>query len=117
MQTIKFQTKKESKDFFEWFSKKLTKHNNSIFDFGGQQWNFDSLPIITENFVIVTLISPNNVAYFEISRDDSSIKVQLYLEDQISQTGYNSLQHNTIISNVVYRVLEKYSKFEFCKEK
>ena len=50
----------------------MTKHNNSIFDFGGQQWNFDTLPIITENFIIVTLVSPNNVAYFEISRDDDA---------------------------------------------
>lgn len=117
MQTIKFENKKETKKFFEWLSKKLKKHRNDVFNFSEQQWNFDTNPVIAEDLIVVTLVSPNNVMYISVNRDNHIINVQLSLEDQISGFGYNSMQKNLILSNIVYRVLTDYTEFKFCEEK
>lgn len=115
MQTVTFESKEQAKEFFITLGENLKANQNKIFDFCGQQWNFDKTPEVTPNIIGAVLVSENNVLYVTINLSNDTVYADIDLEDNISGFGYSELEKSVLLSNLVYRILEDYTKFMFCK--
>ena len=114
MQQVTFESKEQAKEFFVTLGQNLKDKQNTIFEFGGQQWNFDKTPEVTPNIISAVLVSENNVLYVTANLNNDTVYADIDLEDNISGFGYNQLQKSVLLSNLVYLVLEDYTKFMFC---
>ena len=114
MQTVTFESKEQAKEFFVTLGQNLKDKQNKIFEFGGQQWNFDKTPEVTPNIISAVLVSENNVLYVTANLNNDTVYVDIDLEDNISGFSYNQLQKSVLLSNLVYLVLQDYTKFMFC---
>lgn len=115
MQTVTFESKEQAKEFFITLGENLKANQNKIFEFGGQQWNFDKTPEVTPNIISAVLVSENNVLYVTANLNNDTVYVDIDLEDSISGFSYNQLQKSALLSNLVYLILEDYTQFMFCK--
>lgn len=115
MQTIEFDSKEQAKEFFVILGESLKANQNKIFDFCGQQWNFDKTPEVTPNIINVVLVSENNVLYITSNYEDNLVHVAIDLEDNISGFSYSKLEKAALLSKLVYLILEDYTQFMFCK--
>ena len=115
MQQVTFESKEQAKEFFITLGENLKASQNKIFEFGGQQWNFDKTPEVTPNIINTVLVSENNVLYVTANLNNDTVYVDIDLEDNISGFGYSELEKSVLLSNLVYVVLEDYTKFMFCK--
>ena len=115
MQTVTFESKEQAKEFFSTLGENLKASENKIFEFGGQQWNFDKTPEVTPNIINAVLVSENNVLYVTANLSNDTVYADIDLEDNISGFGYSELEKSVLLSNLVYRILEDYTKFMFCK--
>lgn len=57
----------------------------------------------------------NNVLYVTANLSNDTVYADIDLEDNISGFGYSELEKSVLLSNLVYRILEDYTKFMFCK--
>ena len=114
MQTITFESKEQAKEFFITLGENLKSNQNKIFEFGGQQWNFDNTPEVTPNIINAVFVSENNVLYVTSNLNNDTVYADIDLEDNISGFSYNQLQKSVLLSNLVYLVLQDYTKFMFC---
>lgn len=115
MQTVTFESKEQAKEFFITLGENLKVSQNKIFEFGGQQWNFNSTPEVTPKLISAVLVSENNVLYVTANLSNDTVYADIDLEDNISGFSYNQLQKSVLLSNLVYLVLEDYTQFMFCK--
>lgn len=115
MQTVTFESKEQAKEFFVTLGQNLKDKQNQIFEFGGQQWNFDNTPEVTPSIITAVLVSENNILYVSANRKGNLVHVSIDLEDNIAGFVYSELEKATLLSNLVYLVLEDYTKFIFCK--
>lgn len=115
MQQITFESKEQAKEFFITLGENLKASQNKIFEFSGQQWNFDKTPEVTPNIISAVLVSENNVLYVTANLSNDTVYADIDLEDNISGFGYSELEKSVLLSNLVYLVLEDYTKFMFCK--
>lgn len=115
MQQITFESKQQAKEFFITLGQNLKSNQNKIFEFSGQQWNFDKTPEVTPNIINCVLVSENNVLYATVSLSNDTVYVDIDLEDNISGFSYSKLEKTALLFNLVYLVLEDYTEFMFCK--
>lgn len=115
MQQVTFESKEQAKEFFITLGENLKASQNKIFKFSGQQWNFDKTPEVTPNIINCVLVSENNVLYVTANLSNDTVYADIDLEDNISGFGYSELEKSVLLSNLVYRILEDYTKFMFCK--
>ena len=115
MQQVTFESKEQAKEFFITLGENLKASQNKIFEFGGQQWNFNSTPEVTPKLISAVLVSENNVLYVTANLSNDTVYADIDLEDNISGFGYSELEKSVLLSNLVYRILEDYTKFIFCK--
>lgn len=115
MQIVTFESKEQAKEFFITLGENLKASQNKIFEFSGQQWNFDRTPEVTPNIISTVLVSENNVLYVIANLSNDTVYADIDLEDNISGFGYSELEKSVLLSNLVYRILEDYTKFMFCK--
>lgn len=115
MQQVIFESQEKAKEFFITLGQNLKSSQNKIFEFGGQQWNFDRVPEVTPNIINCVLVSENNVLYVTANLSNDTVYADIDLEDNISGFGYSELEKSVLLSNLVYRILEDYTKFMFCK--
>lgn len=115
MQTVTFESKEQAKEFFITLGENLKANQNKIFEFSGQQWNFDKTPEVTPKLISAVLVSENNVLYVIANLSNDTVYADIDLGDNISGFGYNELEKSVLLSNLVYRILEDYTKFMFCK--
>lgn len=117
MQTVTFESKEQAKEFFVTLGQNLKSNQNKIFEFSGQQWNFDRTPEVTPNIINTVLVSENNVLYVTANLNNDTVYVNIDLEDNISGFSYSKLEKAALLSKLVYLVLEDYTQFMFCKNK
>lgn len=115
MQTVTFESKEQAKEFFVTLGQNLKDKQNKIFEFGGQQWNFDKTPEVTPNIINTVLVSENNVLYVTANLNNDTVYVDIDLEDNISGFSYSKLEKAALLSKLVYLILEDYTQFMFCK--
>lgn len=115
MQQVTFESKEQAKEFFITLGENLKASQNKIFEFSGQQWNFDKTLEVTPNIINCVLVSENNVLYVTANLSNDTVYADIDLEDNISGFGYSELEKSVLLSNLVYRILEDYTKFMFCK--
>lgn len=115
MQTVTFESKEQAKEFFVTLGENLKANQNKIFEFGGQQWNFDKTPEVTPNIISAVLVSENNVLYITVNLSNNTVHADIDLEDNISGFSYSEIEKSVLLSNLVYIVLQDYTKFMFCK--
>ena len=115
MQQVTFESKEQAKEFFITLGENLKANQNKIFEFSGQQWNFDKTPEVTPNIISAVLVSENNVLYVTVNLSNDTVYADIDLEDNISGFGYSELEKSVLLSNLVYRILEDYTQFMFCK--
>lgn len=115
MQQVTFESKQQAQEFFSTLGENLKASQNKIFEFSGQQWNFNSTPEVTPNIISAVLVSENNVLYVTANLSNDIVYADIDLEDNISGFGYSELEKSVLLSNLVYIVLEDYTKFMFCK--
>lgn len=114
MQIVTFESKKQAKEFFITLGENLKANQNKIFEFSGQQWNFDKTPEVTPNIINTVLVSENNVLYVTANLNNDTVYADIDLEDNISGFSYSKLEKSVLLSNLVYLVLQDYTKFMFC---
>jgi len=114
MQTVTFESKEQAKEFFVTLGQNLKDKQNTIFEFGGQQWNFDKTPEVTPKLISAVLVSENNVLYVTANLNNDTVYADIDLEDNIAGFTYSELQKSVLLSNLVYLVLQDYTKFMFC---
>lgn len=115
MQQVTFESKQQAQEFFSTLGENLKANENKIFEFDGQQWNFNSTPEVTPKLISAVLVSENNVLYVTANLSNDTVYADIDLEDNISGFGYSELEKSVLLSNLVYIVLEDYTKFMFCK--
>lgn len=115
MQQVTFESKQQAQEFFNTLGENLKASQNKIFEFSGQQWNFNSTPEITPKLISAVLVSENNVLYVTANLNNDTVYADIDLEDNISGFNYSHLEKTMLLSNLVYLVLEDYTKFMFCK--
>lgn len=115
MQQVTFESKQQAREFFSTLGENLKASQNKIFEFSGQQWNFNSTPEVTPKLISAVLVSENNVLYVTANLSNDIVYADIDLEDNISGFGYSELEKSVLLSNLVYIVLEDYTKFMFCK--
>lgn len=115
MQTVTFESKEQAKEFFITLGENLKANQNKIFEFSGQQWNFDKTPEVTPKLISAVLVSENNVLYVIANLNNDTVYVDIDLEDNISGFSYSKLEKAALLSKLVYLVLEDYTQFMFCK--
>lgn len=115
MQTVTFESKEQAKEFFITLGESLKANQNKIFDFCGQQWNFDKTPEVTPNIINTVLVSENNVLYVTANLNNDTICADIDLEDNISGFSYSKSEKAALLSKLVYLILEDYTQFMFCK--
>lgn len=115
MQQVTFESKQQAQEFFSTLGKNLKASQNKIFEFSGQQWNFNSTPEVTPKLISAVLVSENNVLYVTVNLSNDTVYADIDLEDNISGFNYNQLQKSVLLSNLVYIILEDYTQFMFCK--
>lgn len=114
MQQVTFESKEQAKEFFITLGENLKASQNKIFEFSGQQWNFDRTPEVTPNIINAVLVSENNVLYVTANLNKDTVYADIDLEDNIAGFTYSELQKSVLLSNLVYLVLQDYTKFMFC---
>lgn len=114
MQTVTFESKEQAKKFFITLGENLKANQNKIFEFSGQQWNFDKTPEVTPKLISAVLVSENNVLYVTANLNNDTVYADIDLEDNIAGFTYSELQKSVLLSNLVYLVLQDYTKFMFC---
>lgn len=115
MQTVTFESKEQAKEFFITLGENLKANQNKIFEFSGQQWNFDSTPEVTPKLISTILVSENNVLYVTANLNNDTVYADIDLEDNISGFSYSKLEKAALLSKLVYLILEDYTQFMFCK--
>ena len=115
MQQVTFESKEQAKEFFITLGENLKANQNKIFEFGGQQWNFDKTPEVTPKLISAVLVSENNVLYVTANLNNDTVYADIDLEDNISGFSYSKLEKAALLSKLVYLVLEDYTQFMFCK--
>ena len=116
MQQVTFESKQQAHEFFTALGENLKASQNKIFKFGGQQWNFDKTPEVTPKLISAVLVSENNVLYVIANLSNDTVYANIDLEDNISGFTYSELEKSVLLSNLVYVILEDYTKFMFCKD-
>lgn len=115
MQTVTFESKEQAKEFFITLGENLKSNQNKIFEFSGQQWNFDKTPEVTPKLISAVLVSENNVLYVTANLSNDTVYADIDLEDNISGFSYSKLEKAALLSKLVYLILEDYTQFMFCK--
>lgn len=115
MQTVTFESKEQAKEFFITLGENLKANQNKIFEFSGQQWNFDKTPEVTPKLISAVLVSENNVLYVTVNLNNDTVYADIDLEDNISGFSYSKLEKAALLSKLVYLILEDYTQFMFCK--